>query len=219
MRFQNAIFDFDGTLFDSMFLWETLGEAFLRSQGRVPRPGLRDALRPMSMYQSAVFLKREYDLPLTPEEITCGVNAAIEGFYLHEVQPKPGVPGFLEALSGAGVRMAIATASDRAHVEGALHRCGLDSFFDGIFTCTEVEQGKDTPLVFRHAMKALGGDRDNTILFEDAIHAIRTAKDDGFFVAGVQDESEGRQEEVKQLCDIYLPDFLHIDTFWKAASE
>ena len=48
-----AIFDFDGTLFDSMFIWETLGEDYLLSLGKQPRPGLRDALRPMSTYQSA----------------------------------------------------------------------------------------------------------------------------------------------------------------------
>ena len=101
-----AIFDFDGTLFDSMFIWETLGEDYLLSLGKQPRPGLRDALRPMSTYQSACYLQNEYALTLTPEEITQGVNEQIEDFYLHKVQPKPGVIPFLERLRQAGDRSA-----------------------------------------------------------------------------------------------------------------
>ena len=133
-----AIFDFDGTLFDSMFIWETLGEDYLLSLGKQPRPGLRDALRPMSTYQSACYLQNEYALTLTPEEITQGVNGIIEGFYFHKVQPKPGVIPFLERLRQAGIPMAVATASERSHVEAALKRCGMDRFFEAVFTCGEV---------------------------------------------------------------------------------
>ena len=213
-----AIFDFDGTLFDSMFVWETLGEDFLRSLGKQPRPGLRDALRPMSTYQSACYLQNEYALTLTPEEITQGVNGIIEGFYFHKVQPKPGVIPFLERLRQAGIPMAVATASERSHVEAALKRCGMDRFFEAILTCGEVGQGKDSPLVFCRAMEALGGDHAGTVIFEDALHGVRTAKADGFFVCGVYDSSEPRPEEMKTLCDCYLADYFHTEPFWKFAS-
>lgn len=213
-----AIFDFDGTLFDSMYIWETLGADYLRSQGKQPKPGLRDALRPMSMYQSACYLREEYGLSLSPEEITDGVNGTIAGYYFHEVQPKPGVIGFLEQLRQAGISMAIATASERSHVEAALKRCGMDSYFEAVFTCGELGQGKDSPLVFRRAMEALGADRTDTVVFEDALHAARTAKQDGFPVAAVYDASEKRQEELRTLCDCFLTDFYHTEPFWKFAS-
>lgn len=218
MKLTNAIFDFDGTLFDSMFLWDTLGDQFLLGLGKAPRPGLRDDLRVLSIYQSARYLQREYDVALSVEEIVAGVNRLVEGFYVHEVQPKPGIPAFLEELRQSGVRMTIATASERAHVEAALCRCGLDSFFEGIFTCTEVGQGKDSPAIFRGCLESLGGDRKNTLLFEDSLHAIKTAKADAFLVVGVRDDSEPRQEELKTLCDGYLADFLHRSDFWKAVS-
>lgn len=213
-----AIFDFDGTLFDSMFIWETLGEDYLRSLGKQPRPGLRDALRPMSTYQSACYLQRAYGLTLTPEEITRGINERIEDFYFHRVQPKPGVIPFLERLRQAGIPMAVATASERSHVEAALKRCGMDHCFDAILTCGDVGRGKDSPLVFRRAMEALGGDRAGTVIFEDALHGVRTAKADGFFVCGVYDPSEPRPEELKALCDCYLTDYFHTEPFWKFAS-
>lgn len=213
-----AIFDFDGTLFDSMFIWETLGEDYLRSLGKQPRPGLRDALRPMSTYQSACYLQRAYGLTLTPEEITRGINERIEDFYFYRVQPKPGVIPFLERLRQGGIPMAVATASERSHVEAALKRYGMDLYFEAILTCGEVGQGKDSPLVFRRAMEALGGSRADTVIFEDALHGARTAKADGFFVCGVYDASEPCPEELKTLCDCYLADYFHTEPFWELAS-
>lgn len=218
MNLNCAIFDFDGTLFDSMFIWENAGELFLRSQGKKTRPGIQEDVRALSLYQSACYFRREYDIPLSPEEIMEKINRIVEDFYLYEAQPKPGVLAFLEQLRQLGVRMCIATASERYQIEAALSRCHMTAFFDGIFTCTELGHGKDEPFVFRAAMKALRADRSTTVVFEDAIHAAKTAKADGFFVAGVYDASEKQQEEMKALCDCFLPDFGHTTPFWKFVS-
>ena len=82
-----AIFDFDGTLFDSIFVWDNAGEVYLRSQGVEPKPSMREDVRSLSLHQSACYFQTEYGLPHTAEEIMSGINAVVEHFYIHEIQP------------------------------------------------------------------------------------------------------------------------------------
>ena len=98
-------------------------------------------------------------------------------------------------------------------IESALRRCGIADLFDAIFTCSEVGHGKDEPVIFRRAMERFGAQRSDTVIFEDAIHAIETAKKDGFTVAAVFDESEKRQDEVRALADCYITSFEHLEQF------
>ena len=210
MKIECVIFDFDGTLFDSMFIWDCAGETYLRSQGRVPQPSLWEDLKPLSLYQSACYFQREYGLNLSVEKIMAGINKVVEDLYIHQIRPKPGVVEFLERLKKCGIHMCIATASERYQVEAALKRCGMGHFSDAIFTCTEVGRGKDEPVIFRRAMEHFGADRSNTVVFEDALHAVKTAKADGFRVAAVFDESEQRQEMIRALADWYISDFRRI---------
>lgn len=215
MKIRCAIFDFDGTLFDSMFIWDRAGEMYLRSLGVEPKPSLREDVRTMSLYQSACYFQREYGLQMSAEEIMAGINGVVEDFYIHQVQPKPGVVEFLERMKKAQIPMCIATASDRYQIEAALGRCGMERYFEAIFTCTEVGHGKDEPHIFRRALEYFGADRSTTVIFEDALHAIRTAKADGFQVAAVFDDSEQRQEEIRSLADYCIADFEHTENFWR----
>ena len=218
MKIKCAIFDFDGTLFDSMFIWDSVGEIYLRSLGKEPKPSMREDVRPLSLYQSACYFRKEYALSLSVEEIMAGVNQTIEHFYIHEVLPKPGVVDFLEQIKEAKIQMCIATASDRYQIESALSRCGVDHYFEAIFTCSEVGHGKDEPVIFQKAMEYFGADRSAAVVFEDALHAVQTAKADGFAVAAVFDNSEKRQSEIRNLSDCYIADFEHTEEFWKFAS-
>jgi HAD superfamily hydrolase (TIGR01509 family) len=202
-----------------MFIWDTVGEIYLRSLGKEPKPSMREDVRALSLYQSACYFKEEYDLPLTVEEIMTGINQTIEGFYIHEVLPKPGVVPFLEQMKKAEIPMCIATASDRYQIEAALRRCGMEHDFEAIFTCSEVGHGKDAPDIFRKAMEYFDADRSTTVVFEDAIHAIQTAKADGFTVIAVFDNSEKRQTEIRDLSDYYIADFEHTEEFWGLLEE
>ena len=215
---QGVIFDFDGTLFDSMFIWDTAGEVYLRSIGKKPEADLQKVLKPMSLLQSAQYIREKYHIPLSVEDIMDGVNRTVEGFYFYTVEPKPGVIDFLEELHRRNIKMCIATATDRYQVEAALQRCKMRHFFSEIFTCTEVGSGKDSPDIFRKAMEHLQTDRSNTFVVEDAYHAIHTAKQDSFKVVGVYDSHESRQQDLLQIADVFLPDYLHLNDFWKFAS-
>ena len=214
-----TIFDFDGTLFDSNHVWVTAGERFFQSMGVIPKPNLQQEIHTMSLYQSACYIREEYGLSLTVEKIIEGINQTVEDAYFHEIQPKSGVIPFIHTLKVAGIRMCIATATDRYQIEAALKRCNMLDFFEGIFTCSEVGHGKDEPIIFRKAMESLGTDRSNTIIFEDALHAVQTAKADGFLTVGIFDPYIQEQEQLQSLCDCYLTDFGQREPFRKFASQ
>ena len=214
---KGAIFDFDGTLFDSMFIWDTAGETYLRSIGTEPEKDLQSILKPMSLLQSATYIRDKYAISLTVEEITNGINRTVEDFYFHTVQPKEGVTAFLEQMKKQGVRMCIATATDRYQVEAALKRCDMDFFFSEIFTCTDVGHGKDEPVIFQKAMKHLGTTKADTVVFEDAYHAAKTAKTDGFITVAVFDSHETKQAELHSVSDCFIESFTQAEHFWKFA--
>lgn len=214
-----AIFDFDGTLFQSNSVWVSAGERFFESIGITPKANLQEEIRTMSLYQSACYIREEYGLSQTVEEIMEGINRTVENCYFHEVQPKQGAISFLRELKAADIRMCIATATDRYQIEAALKRCNMLDFFEEIFTCSEIGHGKDEPIIFRRAMEYLGTDRSNTVIFEDALHAIQTAKADGFLTVGISDPYIQEQESVQSLCHCYLTDFSQTETFWKFASQ
>lgn len=212
---RGAIFDVDGTLLDSMYIWDTIGETYLRSIGYEPREHLNETFKNMSLYQAACYYQSEYGVTLSADAIMEGVNAMIRDEYRFRVQPKPGVPEFLSGLQERGVRMCIATATDEPLIAEALARCGIDSFFTKIFTCNGVGHGKDEPQIYRAALRHLGTKKEETIVFEDALYAARTAKADGFLVAAVSDDHEREQEALFSLADDVIDDFSDFDGFWR----
>lgn len=208
MNIKGAIFDMDGTLLDSMFVWETIGGNYLKSRGIQPREGLDKVFKAMSLVQAAEYYQREYGLTDTADEIIAGVNHMVEHYYKDVVKPKDGVVDFLEKLKSSDVRMCVATATDRYLVKAALTRCGLWDYFLGIFTCGEIGAGKDQSKIFEAALRLLGTAKSETPVFEDALHAVRTAKNAGFTVVGVYDAYESDNEnEIKQLVDIYISSY------------
>ena len=210
MRIRGAIFDVDGTLLDSMFIWDTIGETYLRSIGYQPKENLNETFKNMSLRQAARYYQTEYGVTQSIDEIMDGVNAMLERYYRFEVPLKPGVAELLERLRQDGVRLCIATATDRHLVEAALDRCGVLSCFGEIFTCNEVGHGKDEPDIFEAALRFLGTRREETLVFDDALYAVRTAKEAGFPVAAVYDSHERSQAEVRARSDLYLEDLTQL---------
>jgi HAD superfamily hydrolase (TIGR01509 family) len=172
----------------------------------------------MSLLQSATYIRERYQIPLTVKEIMDGINHTVEDFYFHTVQPKECVVAFLEQMKMRGVKMCIATATDRYQVEAALKRCGIESFFSEIFTCTDVGHGKDEPIIFQKAMEYLGKTKADKVVFEDAYHAAKTAKADGFITVAVYDSYETKQAELHSVSDCFLESFTHTEHFWKFAN-
>ncbi len=214
---KGAIFDVDGTLLNSMCIWENVGEKFLRSIGIEAEKNLRDKVKEFSLYQTACYFKSEYGVELSTDEIMNGINKLIEDFYLNTAELKDGVADFLKELKENNVKMCVATATEKYLVESALKRCGVLDYFSEIFTCNIVGHGKDEPIIYREATKHLNVDKKDIIIFEDAFYAIKTAKADGFTVAAVYDSAESNKNEVKAISDFYFTDFSDTKSFFEFA--
>ena len=209
MRLRCAIFDMDGTLLNSMHIWHGLGDRTVRALGYEPDPDLYDHLKSLTTPDGARYCKERYHMTQSVDEIVAITEAQVEDFYRNQVQAKPGVLPFLTLLKMEGVDMYVATNTDRRLAEPALRRAGIDGFFRGLITCGEAGAGKqDSPAVYEKALRRLQGDKRSAIIFEDALHAIRTAKAAGFRVCGVYDPSaQEDQPEIRALADLYIRSF------------
>ena len=209
MRLQSAIFDMDGTLLDSMPIWKGLGAAMLRDLGFTPDAALEAKLKTLSLRDGVAYCKDYYQLSQTVDQLVGLVFDKIHEFYCERVQTKPGVEKFLSLLKMEGVWMYVATATDRPLAEAALRHAGIDHYFRGLITVAEVGVGKrDSAEIYERAMRRLQSNKKDTVVFEDAFHAIRTAKAAGFRVAAVYDASEeANQPAIRELADYYIRSF------------
>ena len=208
MRLQSAIFDMDGTLLDSMGMWRTLGSVLAQNHGAVPPPDLNRRVASLGLWEGTAYCKEVCGLPGTVEELVREIWGRIEAFYRHDVRPKPGLVRFLDILKMQGVWMYVATATDRPLAEAALRTAGIDGYFRGLITSAEAGQSKrEGPEVYERALRRLRSTKKDTVVFEDALHALRTAHEAGFRTAAVYDPSEPDQEEMRRLADYYITSY------------
>ncbi|MDD7113816.1 MAG: bifunctional hydroxymethylpyrimidine kinase/phosphomethylpyrimidine kinase [Lachnospiraceae bacterium] len=205
---RGAIFDMDGTLLDSMPVWDHAGEQYLESLGIIPEEDLSRKLATFSMMEGAVYMKEKYDLPFQCEEIIDGVKDIVRECYHEKVPLKPGVREFLSKLKRFDIPMTVATATDLDLAEAALKRTGIDSYFTKVVTCQEAGTGKSQPDIFHLARSYMKTEIEDTWVFEDALHAVKTAKQAGYPVCALYDEAnEAELEEIQRLSDIFLNNF------------
>lgn len=200
-----VIFDIDGVLLDSLGIWDDLGARYLKSIGVQPEEGLNEILFSMSMEQGSTYLNEHYNLQKTYAEVSAGISQMLEDFYFDEVLPKTGAKELLEFFKAKGIKMTAATSSPRIHVEKALERNGMLGFIDKLFTNTEVGASKHEPKIYNEAAAYMGTKPEATLVFEDSLYALKTAKNAGFVTAGVYDiKGETDQEGVKNTGDFYI---------------
>lgn len=197
-----AIFDLDGTLLDSTEMWENLGERFLLSQGIYAQDGLRDEIWDLSLPESAAFFKREYGVELSESEILQALKSLSESVYTKDAPLKTGARRLLTTIEMLDIKRAVATACDADLAKAALERLGIWGSFWGIFSCSEYG-AKTSPAIFLKAAQRLGAIPAETIVFEDSLSAILTAKKAGFITAAVFDPSEKRQGLLREKADFY----------------
>ena len=200
-----AVFDADGTLYDSMWMWHQAEKEYIASHGVPWRPDIVEKLRTLGFFGIAEYLRTEFGVNKTVEEITSGIDALMEDFYSQKVMLKPGVLTVLNSFRERGIKMCIATATDKYLTEAALQRTGVREYFGKVFNCGDEKTDKKHPDIFIRAAAFLGTDISRTIVIEDALHAARTAKSAGFRVVGVYERTaEIYQDEMRAVCDMFV---------------
>ena len=206
MRIEGAIFDLDGTLTDSMYIWNEAPKALVRKFGGKPPEDLARDIREMGRREASEYMVDTFCLPCTPEQVMEGVNALVTGEYRDRVPMKTGADTLLERLGALGVPCGIATASEAFQARSAMERLGLWPHFRFAVSCVQYG-GKTRPDIYLEAARRLGTVPAETVVFEDALHAARTAHEAGFRVCGVWDVSaEEDQAALKALADWYVRD-------------
>ena len=203
-----AIFDMDGTLIDSLifwnYLWRSMGEKFLKDPTFRPDETTDRECRTVTLAHAMELVQDRYSVAKDAEELTAYTQALLKKFYAEVVLPKPGAVEFLHYLKDKGVKMAVATASDGALVDVAMKRCGLEGFFEGVFSCATVGKGKEHPDVFLMTLEQMGTTPEETWMFEDSYVALQTAKKIGMPTVGIFDANNYGQDILKENSDHYI---------------
>lgn len=209
MNIKGAIFDFDGTLADSLGFWEwqydELGKKYLGGEKIALTPEDDKKFRTSLIVDCVKLLHQKYGIGDSEEELFDYINQSIRNFYVNEVKPKKGVIEFLKHLKQKGVKTCIASATAEDELRLAVKSCGLDGYFDFLISCSEFGVGKDKPDVFLSALERLGTPLGDTWVFEDSLVALETSKKIGLNTVGIMDKNNPYTEnQLKNFSDIYI---------------
>ena len=211
MKIQGAIFDMDGTLIDSLSFWDCfwhdMGERYFKDPTvRIDAVHFDTYVRTMIFGQAISYIHSYLGVPCSAEEFEAFASAYVNRFYSTVIIAKPGARELLRALRERGVRVCLASATDRCYLDVALKSCHLSEFFtpETVISCSDIGVGKEKPDVFWAALEVLGTPLCETAVFEDSALALQTAKKAGFVTVGVYDSHQTAKDRVSAASDIYL---------------
>ena len=213
--FSAAIFDLDGTLLDSMWVWREVDRVFFEEMGFAEPEDYAASVQGMSFRETAEYTVRRFGLSRTAEEVMEGWLHATAEAYAQRVMFKPGALAYLRALKRAGVKLAVATANREALFEPPLRRFGAMELFDAVCTSAEVgDAAKDDGVLFRLAARRLNVDPEDCVVFEDTLKGVQGARKAGMGVYAVRDASNVFDaREIAALSDGIIDDFAEMARF------
>lgn len=192
--------DVDGTLLDSMRLWDHLAERYLQKQGIQADPAITNKLTSMTIPQAALYMKDCYDLEKRIEIILNEVYGLLNELYQYEVDLKEGVKEFMLACQAKHIKLCILSANHEQTIRLALQHFGIEDAFCYIMTCEQLNMDKTNPELYHQAIKQFGLPAEECMFVEDSLHAIAYIKEAGYAVLGVYDETN--KEDWKEICEI-----------------
>ncbi|QUF83182.1 HAD family phosphatase [Clostridium butyricum] len=208
---KGAIFDLDGTLVDSMWVWSKIDIDYLESKGHALPENLNSEICHLSFTQTANYFKERLSLSDSIDTILKDWNNMAYNHYSENVKLKDGVKEFLDKLKQNNIKIALATSNSVPLLEACLKNNGIYDYFDSITTTDEVSNGKNCPDVYLLAAKKLNVNPKNCIVFEDILPAIKGAKAADMTVIAVSDKhSLNDLDEIINHSDKYINSYFEL---------
>lgn len=208
MYMKGAIFDMDGTVLDSMGIWEGIMGELLEQRGVIAPANLLEEIEHLTLTKKIEYVGNQYAPDVPIPTLLHELQSLVLKKYREVVLPKPGIVAYLKHLRSKGIPTCVATLTDRRFAMPALKHHGLDKLFDFLLTVEEVGKSKEFPDIYITGAQRMGVEAKDCVVFEDSLYAMKTAKRAGFQLCGVYDDVflEDR-EEITQLCDCCTDDF------------
>lgn len=208
---KGAIFDLDGTLVDSMWVWNKIDIDYLNSKGHSLPKNLNSEICHLSFTQTANYFKEKFNISDSINTILNDWNTLAYKYYSENIKLKDGVKEFLDKLKERNIKIALATSNSIPLLEACLKSNGIYDYFDSITTTDEVANGKNCPDVYLLAAKKINVAPKNCIVFEDILPAIKGAKAADMTVIAISDKnSENDLDDIINLSDKYIDSYFEL---------
>lgn len=204
-----VIFDLDGSLVDSMWIWQAIDVEYLGRFGLSLPGDLQSRIGGMSFTETAVYFKEHFQIPDSLERIKEDWNKMAWEKYRYEVPLKKGIPEFLQGCKENGIRLGIATSNSRELMDNISSVHSLHDYFTCIMTGSEIPRGKPAPDIYLAVAEQLEVSPSRCLVFEDIIPGILAGKNAGMRVCAVEDAHSVQDRERKmELADYYIEDYV-----------
>ena len=206
--YEAVIFDLDGSLVDSMWMWKAIDIEYLKNFGIEPPEDLQKQIGGRSFFETAVFFKDKFGLEDSIEKIGDDWNRMAWDKYTNEVPLKEGVSEFLSACEDKGIKLGIASSNSTELIEQVLFSHNIRKRFSSIKSGTEIQKGKPAPDVYLAVADELKVSPGKCLVFEDLVDGIKAGKNAGMTVVAVSDDYSRHSDDVKRkLADYYIEDY------------